>query len=548
MSKAAPNPKLWQTQDSTGFFQWLDDVRPQVPSAKGGFETFIAGPQERDEIRKALDGDYRTIVFCWPRRHGKTLVSALIICWRFLTRQTQTVGIVANSEKQTVDTAFKTVATVLRQTPYTAKLVKSGAIRIQGDKILYDGLHNVIQGYSANPAALFGKKLSIAQCSELHAAKNDDAYQALASATIDTDDGLTLVDSTVGPKSSPLYALYNVAKSGDDPSLYYSHIFYVDLADACRRAPAWIKPAALKSRAAQMLPAEFAQQHLNLWQSSTSSLFPPEVLQKCEGEYRLDVDSVCEGRAHVVGGGLDRAYGFSLHGDATATTCVVKLLQQEEEHFYVLASDKVTFSSASGIKRNFSRYEKDHGLSRVTIEAYNAQDISAWCADQAFDSETVNATSDRQSNAFTALYNAAAEGRLHIHPEFETLYAELADFEYSISNNTSGGSTHAKFGHAKGRHDDHVYSLAWSVYSLRDQLLNPYEINGIHCHGEGHVAPLCALNGGDHIPPCAESCRSMLAAHGLYKSYVERGQIHPDSFETFIARKLVNVGAHTTPR
>ncbi len=371
---------------------------------------------------------------------------------------------------------------------------------------------------------------------------------ALASATIDTDDGLTLVDSTVGPKSSPLYTLYNLAQRGEDPSLFYSHIFYADLHHACLEAPAWITAAALKSRAAQMLPAEFAQQHLNLWQSSTSALFPPAILDKCRDDYRLDAESIADGRAHVVGAGLDRAYGFSLHGDQTVTTAVMKLLVNEEEHFYVLASDKIMFSNAGGIKKAFSKYQREFNLSRCTIEAYNSQDIAAWCADQDFSSETVHATSDRQSNAFTALYNAASEGRLHIHKDFAKLFEELGNFEYTLANTGNHGGGQAKFGGAKGCHDDHVYSLAWALYSLRDDLLNPYEIQGIHCHGEAHVARLCALNGGTFIPPCAESCRSMLAAHGLYRRYRDRGQIDPDSFETFIDRKLINTGAHTQPR
>lgn len=548
MSPATPDPKTWQTKGSEGFFQWLDDVRPQVPSSKGGYETFVPGPREREEIRNALDGNYRTVIFCWPRRHGKTLVSALIIVWRFLTRKTQNIGIVANSERQTTDTAFKTIAGILKQTPYTAKLVKSGAIKIQGDKVIYDGLHNVIQGFSSNPSALFGKKLSIAQCSELHAAKNDEAYQALASCTIDTDDGLTLVDSTVGPKSSPLFALYNLHQAGGDPSLYFSHIFYADVEHACLTAPPWIKPEAIRSRHAQMLPAEFGQQILNLWQSSTNALFPPEVLAKCRDEYRLDVDSIADGRAHVVGAGLDRAFGFSLHGDNTITSALLKVLIGEEEHFYLLASDNIRFSSAAGIKKAFKRYECDYGITRATLESYNSQDIGAWCSDQTFDSETVHATSERQANAFTSLYSAAAEGRLHIHPEFSDLYKELGDFEYTLTSGGNHGAGAAKFGGAKGTKDDSVYSLAWAMYSLRDDLLNPYELAGIHCHGEGHIVPLCALNGGDFIPPCAESCRSMLAAHGLYKRYTERGQIDPDTFETFIHRKLVNTGAHTTPR
>lgn len=244
--------------------------------------------------------------------------------WRFLTRQTQTVAMVANSEKQTVDTAFKLARTVLEQTPYTAAMIKAGTISVTADRIEYPALGNLIQGYSANPAALYGKKLTIAQVSELHAATSDAAYQVLASSTIDTDDGLVLVDSTVGPRTSPLFALYQLAQRGEDPTLFFSHIAYRDLADACENAPPWITPAALRSRAAQMLPAEFTQQHLNQWTSGVSALFPPEVLDRCRDSYRLDVPSITGGAAFIVGGGLDRAYGFSMHGDATVTTAVLK--------------------------------------------------------------------------------------------------------------------------------------------------------------------------------------------------------------------------------
>ena len=194
--------KLWRG-GSEGFFRWIEDVRPMVPSSKGGFEPYVPGPLERIELTTALDGSYRTIVLCWPRRHGKTLAAALIVCWRFMSRRTQNVAMVANSERQSVDVAFKLVRDILRETPYAAAMVKADKITIAADKIEYPALGNVIQGFPSNPAALFGKKLSIAQVSELHAATSDAAYQALASATIDTDDGLVLVDSTVGSRSSP---------------------------------------------------------------------------------------------------------------------------------------------------------------------------------------------------------------------------------------------------------------------------------------------------------------------------------------------------------
>lgn len=76
--------------------------------------------------------------------------------------------------------------------------------------------------------------------------------------------------------------LYSIAERGDDESLFFSHIQYKDLRDAMDNAPRWIKPEALKSRAAQMLPQEFAQQHLNQWTSGQSSLFPPDILDKCK--------------------------------------------------------------------------------------------------------------------------------------------------------------------------------------------------------------------------------------------------------------------------
>lgn len=531
-----------------GFFRWLEEVKPMIPSEKGGFEPYVV-PNEAVEraIRTALDGGYSTVVLCWPRRHGKTVVSALIIAWRFLTRQTQTVAIVANSERQSVDTAFKLVRTILERTAYSAALVKSGAIKIGADSIVYDALGNVIQGYPANAASLYGKKLSVAQVSELHAARTDTVYQTLASSTIDTDDGLVLVDSTVGSRSSPLYVLAQVAERGEDPTLFFSHIEYRDLEDAVARGPRWINPAKLRSRAAQMLPAEFAQQHLNQWTAGSNALFPSALIERCKETYAIDVPTLANGAAYAVGAGLDRAYGFSLHGDATVTTAVLKVLVGEDEHYFVLASDAIKFSTASGIKKAFSRYHRDLGMSRAAIETYNAQDIAAWCGEQPFDHELVSATLERQANTFTALYNAAAEGRLHVHPVFERLLAEMATFEYALVPNGAKGTT-PRFEHAKGAHDDHVYSLAWAIYALRDIELNPYEVAGIHCDAVGRVAPLCILNGGQVVPFCAEQCRSFSLINALYHKYSSKAGVAPLSLHDFIKYKVINTGSHTIRR
>ena len=535
------DPKAWRG-GSVGFFRFLDEVKPRVPTDKGGFAPYVPGPRERDDIARALDGGYSKLVWCWPRRHGKTTVNALLVLWRFLSLPNENVAIVANSEKQVVDTCFKTIKQTIEQTPAIAALVKGGAIKIGLDRIEYPGTGSIIQAFSSNPAALWGKKLTIAQVSELHEHKDARVLNALAGSLIDTRGSLMLVDSTVGPKKSPLFMLYEMHKSGD-PKVFFSHIEYADLDDACARSPSWIDPAELRSLSKMMLPTEFALYHLNRWQDASNALFPKHVLDLCRDDYPLDVASVTGGAGHVVGAGLDRARPFSKHGDATVTTCVVKVAHDGGDHFYVLASDQVMLSRAGGVKTNLTTYHRKHGMTRAVLENYETADLSAWCGDQPFTHEVVHATPDKQTAAFTSLYGAAAEGRLHIAPCFTKLLAEMEIFEYETR---AGGGL--RFGHPPGAHDDHVYSLAWAVYALRDVELNPYEIAGIHCHGNGPAVRLCALNGGDWVPPCGEGCRSMLTAHALYRAYRARGHLTPLSFEEFLAVKLKNIGAHTLPR
>src|SRR6185312_13399495 len=173
--------KRWRQPGSAGFFAFLADAKPMIPSDKGGWQVYeLPSDLVRDEIARALDNPlHSTIVWCWPRRHGKTVVAALVNVWRFLTRQTEAIAVVANSEKQTVDTAFRLFKGILQNTPYTKALINAGAIKVAADTVTYEALGNSAQGFSSSPTSLYGKKLSVAQVSELHAAKADGVYQVL---------------------------------------------------------------------------------------------------------------------------------------------------------------------------------------------------------------------------------------------------------------------------------------------------------------------------------------------------------------------------------
>ncbi|HVJ03292.1 MAG TPA: terminase large subunit [Sphingomonas sp.] len=527
-----------------------------MPSGTGGFVPFDPGPRERAEIAKALDGDGVSVaVFCWPRRHGKTLTSAMVLVWRFLTRAGENIAVVANSEKQVVDTAFRTIRQAFEQTPLLKRLVAAGTVKVLGDRIELPSTGSLIQAFSSNPSALWGKKLSAAQISEIHAAKNggDEVFEALAGSLLDTAGSLLLIDSTVASKSSKLWELYQAATHADDPdtSIAFSHIQYADLDEACDKSPAWIAPAKLRSLARQMLPHKFALLHLNRWGDAANLLFPAAVLDPCLESYPLDLDALAAGSASIVGGGLDRAFGGTVRGDKTATACVAKIALDDEEHIYVLDADSVPFSRMAGIKTRLDGYHTGYAMKRLVLESYGAQDVADWAGTRPYSAGTEVVHPSRRTKyvAFLALYQAAAEGRLHIHPRFKELIAELRAFEvHEDGKATDGEAAVPKFSHPRGGHDDFVHALAWAVYSLRTATLNPYEIAGINCTGIGASIVHCALNGGDHVPACADVCRSMSEARELYQAYLARGPLVPLQLPAFIANKLQNIGAHTLPR
>lgn len=537
---------------SEGFFNFLDDVKPVVRASGGGFTPFVPGPRERAEIKRALDGDYSTLVFSWPRRHGKTATSIMIILWRFLTRRTENIAIVANSEKQVVDTAFRMIRDAFENTDALKRLASTGTIVVGADAIHFPALSSVIQAFSSNPSALWGKKLSCAQISELHAAKGDDVLTALTGSLIDSAGSMLLIDSTVGPMSSPLFALYQAYQQGDDPSLFFSHIQYADLDDACANGPPWIDPVRLRAASRRMLPRTFGLYHLNRWGDASNLLLDGDTLADCTAtSYLSDPKALAAGASYVVGGGLDRAFGGSKHGDSTITTAVLKTVIDDEEHFYVLDSDAVLFSRLGGIKANFKRYHREWGMTRLGLETYGAQDVYDWAANEPFGNGTELVTPSRkaQYQAFTSLANAAGEGRLHIDPRFSRLVEELRTFEITDDGKeTVGNEALPKFGHARGKHDDAVYSLAWAIHSLRDVTLNPYELPGIRCTDTGPSRHLCALNGGAIVPLCAASCRSMRRAFDLFDQYAERTPSNNLPFELFARDKLVNTGSHTIAR
>jgi hypothetical protein len=523
-----------------GFRAFLEDVRPLVPLADGSWGPLELEAWQQEDLAAALDGGYRTVIFLWPRRHGKTLVAALLILWRFVSRESQTICLVSNSANQSVGACFRLVAGIVRHTPRMLALI--GAKNLQAERILFPSLDSIIEALPSNPAALIGRKVSVAQVSELHAARSADIFDAMASSTGDSAEGLVLVDSTVGSRSGVLYRLTGLVERGEDAATFVSYQSYADLADALERSPAWISRPWLTSRARQMLPGEFARYHLNLWSSGSNALFAESDLAAAVVDlpHPLPLDALrayANGRKFLVAGGLDRAYGFSLHGDQTITTIVAKIATDDGEcEYVVLDQRRIMFSSAAGIKTAFHEAHERYGLTNVCVESFNAQDIWTHLLERQIPAELIHATNTNQIPAFTALHRVVAERRLRIPKELDALIAEMRVFEYD----TETAAT-PRFGAAGSFHDDRVYSLAWAIHALREHELAAYELGAVVCDAPDHLQPLCYLFDGPHVMPCADRCPTHREVAEMYARYRERA-VSELSLIDFFRSKVKSAG------
>lgn len=514
----------WTANSPEAFFAWLEDIQPRVPSARGGYAVFVPEPFQRDAIRDALatngagDWKYTTIAFSFPRRHSKTTLMALLVLWRFTTRTTQNIVCMATNERQTVATGFALVRQIVLNTP--ALLAMIGKENVQQYRITCPALQNNISTTSCNVSGLYGQRLSVGWVTEIHAAPSDEPMQVLASSLGDSLNSWMLIDSTVDGIGGPLYRLEQLAESGEDPTVFVRRIEYADLAEALEKSPPWIRRDWLKSRKAQLLPATFETQHLNRRTAATNSLFAPEDIAACREPLPMPFEKAAleawtGGRSFITGGGLDRAYFGSLHGDATIWTSVAKVAAPDggEPHYIVLNQQKILGSLASGIKKAILADVERYALANVTLEAYNSQDVATWAQEQGIPSEVVHATNTAQTPAFMELYRIVQEHRLHFSDKLEGLAKEMGTFVYELVNGSP------RFGSDRF-HDDRCYSLCWAIYATRKNELATFTLPNIICDSQSKYSRFCYLRTGDAILNCAKTCPTHVAVRAMYLQYM----------------------------
>lgn len=521
----AAQVKAWRN-GADGFLQWIADIQPRVPSARGGFEIFVPAPFQVEAIRATLvqnqDGTwkYTTIALSYPRRHSKTTIMGLLALWRFCNFVGENILCIANSERQSVSVGFGLVKKIVLNTPFLLSLI--GRDNVQMFKLEFPRLQNTMRTMSCNVAGLYGEKITVGWCSEIHAAANDEAMQVLASSLGDSLNSWLLVDSTVDAIGGPLHRLEQLQETGEDPTVFVHRLQYRDLAEALEKSPPWIRKDWLKSRAAQLLPAVFATQHLNQRGAASNNLFALADIERAQDRLPMpftpeDLTTLAGGRSFVCGGGLDRAYFGSLHGDSTIWTSVAKVAGENnrEPDFYVLNQQSILGSLGTLIKKAIMADSERYSMKNVCIEAYNAQDIATWAVERQLPTEIIHATNTAQVPAFMELYRIVKEGRLHFADTLKDLAREMETFLYELK------AGQPRFGSDKW-HDDRVYSLCWAVYSLRQQELAAYTLDSVICRSKSQHAPLCYLRSGDMVLLCASDCPAHRKVDSMYRQYMGR--------------------------
>ncbi len=530
----------WNEPGAAGFYNWLEDVKPHILKANNHYSPVELEEWQREIIDGTLQADPEGRFLCnlalavTPRRHGKTNIFGLVVLWLFTSRRNWTFQVLGNTESHTDRVQMRTVRRIIRNTPALRRMVK--AENMQRKEIRLPEMGNIIQAAAGTVANAFGDKVNVLWVGDFHACPDLAPFDAFQASLLDSEDTLCLIDANTDGEGGHVHRLEQEAE--EDDKIFCRRIEYRDFEHYLEAAPKWINREKAKRLQRTQLPAAFERDILGKRGAALNSLFKPDDIQACRTAYAVplaqaEAAKLFSGRKFIVGGGLDRAYGFSLHGDATIWTVVAKVAGFDgEPHYWVLNQKNISFSSGRGIKKAISEDNERYELENVVIEAYNAQDIASWAQESKIPVEVVHATTTAQVPAFTELHRIVAEGRLHFATDLERLAAEMKTFIYD----TTGKQP--KFGHAKGFNDDRVYSLSWAIWSLRESELATYELRSIVCRSSSSHAKLCYLRAGEMLLPCSETCEAHKRVEGMYLQYRRRKVDSELSMPAFFKSKV----------
>ena len=396
-------------------------------------------------------------------------------------------------------------------------------------------------GASTNTA--YGDRIDLLYLSDFHNFSDLQPWYSFQSTLLDASESLILIDSNIDYTDGHVHALQRESKLDD--SIYCDHLFFKDIDDYCNRVPKlapWINLSRAKRQQRTSLETDWKRDLLCLRSDAKNALFSSKVIELCKSKYKIPVSDISEltkGRAYKVGGGLDRSKSL-FGGDNTIWTCILKVASPEhgEPEFFILNQKLIVPNTSRLIKKAILKDHERYKLDNVVLENYEVTDLAPWLTDQKIPYELVSAHDTNQNASFPEFFRIAQEGRFHFPESLKELSSEMQTFSYT---QRAGGKY--SFGHSSQRFkDDRVYSCNWSIFSLRQAVMNLYVLGSFYCKNKSKRRHMCFLMGGQLELLCKESCIAYAEVDAMFREY-KRYQFDSElTLPEFYTEKVKHIG------
>jgi hypothetical protein len=522
--------KLYRDADykeiGKGFLRWAEDFAYIKNPKTNKFEPLVWLNWEVTEILRVMQPSeqdktkfkYLTMLFCWPRRYGKTMLASLIDTWAADVFENQNVVIGANSEHQAQSTAFDFCREIVLNSPALKSRATVGMTNVK-----FTQTRSEITAVPRSIPSMYGQSINVGHPTELCVAKNDEHYQVLASSTGDVQ-GIILVDSNFGSVSNIVYQLFELGMTGQDPTIGVSIIAFKDIEEAIEyNLSPYITEKWLRSRAMQMTSGEFKRNHLNQPSEGASNMFTEEQAAAVVAPWNYPLakdrfNELVKERyiTHMLGGGYDGSLSFSKRGDRTIWAYTIKgemrdeiLLKEYPEQFgliggsqdeelkdiseaytepyeyIVLECGEIKNNDQQAAQRIILYCKGKYGApSKVGLEAYQAAGLYQWCSANNIPAELISPTTNVQVAMFNLFYQLVNARRLRSLKGQWLFQTELALFQADEVNSEFGLGKQVKLKVSQDEDidversrdepetiyvkDDSVYAVAHSIYCLKD--------------------------------------------------------------------------------
>lgn len=303
--------QLIDTWRSAGLLSWA--------ASKYGWITEGNKPIEFSAWQNAVLSEYwerrkgvSSFLISCPKKTGKTTISSLIVCYRWLTIPSVHF-VLGNDKSQADELQFNIIKAMIGRNSILSQHTK-----VTGDTITFLPTGSRIVSLPMDAAGAAGANFATVSFSELWGYKHEEGQRLYEELTPIPGDCLRLIDSYAGfsGESDLLQRVWDRGLSGerinDDWPIYQvgQQLSYIhqgdDAQQSCWRGTDAARKAYYNEQQASLRPNTYARLHLNSWVSGDSNFVSLSAWQRCIDSDHKPLEPGSLERVYV---GVDLALG-----------------------------------------------------------------------------------------------------------------------------------------------------------------------------------------------------------------------------------------------